>query len=39
MDTNDKYYKCPLCGNVIKMIEDSGVVPYCCGEEMEIFDC
>lgn len=27
-------YRCNICGNLICMIEDSGVVPQCCGEEM-----
>lgn len=27
-------YSCPICGNLICMIEDSGVVPVCCGSEM-----
>jgi len=29
-----KFYKCPICGNVVVKIEDSGVVPHCCGQEM-----
>lgn len=28
-------YRCKTCGNLICMLEDSGVVPVCCGEEME----
>ena len=24
-----KFYKCPICGNVFAVIEDSGVVPVC----------
>lgn len=27
-------YRCEICGNLICMIEDSGVVPECCGTEM-----
>lgn len=27
-------YHCEICGNLICMIEDSGVVPKCCGAEM-----
>ena len=27
-------YRCEICGNLICMIEDSGVVPECCGAEM-----
>lgn len=29
-----KFYKCPICGNVIVKLADSGVVPVCCGETM-----
>ena len=29
-----KFYKCPICGNVFAVIEDSGVVPVCCGKPM-----
>lgn len=30
-----KFFKCPVCGNVIIKCIDSGVVPHCCGQEME----
>ena len=29
------FYRCPHCGNIVGMIVDSGVVPFCCGEQME----
>lgn len=29
-----KFYICDICGNLIEMIEDSGVVPVCCGQPM-----
>ena len=29
------YLKCNLCGNLIGVINDSGVVPECCGEPMQ----
>lgn len=29
-----KFYLCPICGNVIVKVEDSGVTPHCCGKEM-----
>lgn len=29
-------YVCPICGNVIMKVVDSGVVPSCCGQEMEL---
>lgn len=27
-------YRCPVCGNLACMIEDSGVTPICCGGDM-----
>lgn len=30
-----KFFRCNNCGNVIVKVVDSGVVPVCCGEEME----
>lgn len=30
-----KYYRCNICGNIVEMVDDSGVVPVCCGEPME----
>ena len=30
-----KYLKCEKCGNVVAMVQDSGVTPVCCGEEMK----
>jgi superoxide reductase len=35
MNNNVKFYICRHCGNIISMIEDSGVPVSCCGEEME----
>ena len=29
-----KIYRCPVCGNITVMLEDSGVVPHCCGKPM-----
>lgn len=33
-----KVYKCAHCGNIVKMIEDKGVTPVCCGEPMQLLD-
>lgn len=30
-----KFYKCPVCGNVMAVLVDSGVVPVCCGKPMK----
>lgn len=29
-------YRCPICGNFIAMIRNSGAVPVCCGRSMEL---
>lgn len=29
-----KFYKCPVCGNVIVKAVDSGMTPMCCGKTM-----
>lgn len=33
-----KFFKCPICGNVIVKLVDSGVVPVCCGEAMQLLE-
>lgn len=30
-------YRCEICGNLICMVENSGVVPICCGKKMTAF--
>ncbi|MBQ0141937.1 MAG: hypothetical protein KBT06_03915 [Prevotellaceae bacterium] len=30
------FYHCPICGNILVNMENSGVVPHCCGREMEV---
>lgn len=30
-----KFYRCNICGNLIVMLNDSGVKPACCGKTME----
>ena len=30
-----KFYICRHCGNLVEMVEDAGVNPICCGEDME----
>lgn len=29
-----EFYRCDICGNLFGIIEDAGIVPECCGEEM-----
>jgi len=31
---NTKFYICPHCGNIVEMVHDSGVKPFCCGQKM-----
>ena len=31
---NTKFYICPHCGNVVEMVKDAGVKPFCCGQKM-----
>lgn len=35
MNDNLIFYRCPVCGNLVGMILDSGVNPVCCGQPME----
>lgn len=30
-----KFYKCAICGQIVGIVEDTGVPMICCGEEME----
>ena len=30
-----KFYICEICGNIVAMVNESGVPIYCCGEEMK----
>jgi superoxide reductase len=29
-----KFYQCEICGNIFSVIEDAGIVPTCCGVDM-----
>ena len=31
---NNKFYICPHCGNIVEMVHDAGVKPFCCGQKM-----
>lgn len=33
-----KFYQCPICGNVVLSVVDSGVTPHCCGQEMQVLE-
>ena len=32
---NTKFYVCAHCGNIVEMVNDAGVKPFCCGQEMD----
>ena len=32
---NAKFYICPHCGNIVEMVKDVGVKPFCCGQKMD----
>lgn len=32
---NTKFYICSHCGNIVEMVKDVGVKPFCCGQKME----
>ena len=29
-----KFYICSHCGNIVEMVHDAGVKPFCCGQKM-----
>lgn len=31
-----KFYRCNHCGNIFGVVQDGGVTPVCCGEDMEL---
>ena len=31
-----KFYRCKTCSNILGVINDSGVIPMCCGQRMEV---
>lgn len=31
---DERFFECQTCGNVAVMAVSSGVIPYCCGDEM-----
>ncbi len=33
-----KFYRCPICGNIIAHIKDSGVRCVCCGQVMQAIE-
>ena len=35
---NNKFYICEKCGNVVEIINASGVTPHCCGQKMSVLE-
>ena len=35
MEENVRFYRCPICGNVIGLIDGNGERLMCCGKQME----
>lgn len=35
MKNERMFLRCNICGNIVGVINDSGVTPVCCGEDME----
>ena len=33
-----KFYICEKCGNIVEIINDSGVNPHCCGQKMSVLE-
>ena len=31
---NTRFYICSHCGNIVEMVHDAGVKPFCCGQKM-----
>lgn len=31
-----KMYRCKICGNIVAVVNDGGVNPMCCGQDMEL---
>jgi len=31
---NTRFFICSHCGNIVEMVKDAGVKPFCCGEKM-----
>lgn len=38
MCENNKFFICPHCGNIIGMINSSGVPVVCCGQPMQVLE-
>ena len=32
---NVKFYICPVCGNIVEMVNNAGPKPFCCGQKMQ----
>ena len=38
MDKNVRFYRCPICGNIVGLIEGNAEHIMCCGKPMELME-
>jgi superoxide reductase len=38
MDKNVRFYRCPICGNIVGLIEGNAEHIMCCGKTMELME-
>jgi superoxide reductase len=38
MANNKKFYICEKCGNIVEIINASGVTTHCCGQKMSVLE-
>ena len=36
--SKNKFYICEKCGNIVEMVNASGVTPHCCGQKMGVLE-
>ena len=36
--SKNKFYICEKCGNIVEMVNASGVTPHCCGQKMSVLE-
>ena len=34
----NRFYICEKCGNIVEMVNASGVTPHCCGQKMSVLE-
>ena len=36
--SKNRFYICEKCGNIVEMVNASGVTPHCCGQKMSVLE-